>query len=310
MAERNTNQARSTQDDQLIEYSGPLRRSEELQHAKGVFRLHTVTAVLTALSCLAAVLLLAVLYSPHISAGASGVLRWGRALGWLLLLLAPLHYAATRWLVLNPLRTFTELIHARKRLPGRGGAELRMLARGCNAVLEEYLRTCEELRYKAEHDALTGLYNRGAYEQLLASHQADGNIALLWVDVDCFKNFNDQYGHDTGDKVLQKVAQTLRRGFRASDYVCRTGGDEFAVIMVNITNRQQTVVLRRAQAVQNELRTSKDELPPVTLSIGAAFSEQCGPEDSLFKMADQALYRVKEAGRDGCAFYGEEKTYR
>lgn len=304
MAELNNNH---NQINQEAQYTGPLRRHGDLSdafHKKGAPRLQTVAGLLAALSGLAACAMLALLHSPSFPDGQ--LLPWARSLSWAVLLISAAQAAAAAVLVLKPLRVLIQRIRLHKPMPVSGAYELQYLASAYNAMLDEYLRSSEELRYKAEHDALTGLYNRGAYEQLLASHQAAGNIALLWVDVDYFKQFNDRYGHDVGDKVLKKVGQTLTSGFRASDYICRTGGDEFAVIMVNITPKLRSVVLRRVGAVQEALRTPSDGLPPVTLSIGAAFSAQCGPDDSLFKMADRALYKVKEAGRNGCAFYEPE----
>ena len=177
-------------------------------------------------------------------------------------------------------------------------------------AIDAYFKLCEELRYKVEHDALTELYNRGAYEKLLETHQAQGDIALLWIDVDKFKGINDTYGHDIGDKILQKVARKLAEGFRNTDYACRTGGDEFAVIMTDVTPEQQQAVLRRVEAVQAGLRDVRDGLPEVTLSIGIAFSKQRKEGELLFKMADKALYRVKEAGRNGCAIFNEEDRNR
>lgn len=308
MSEPNNNQ---TQTDQEIKapYAGPLRRQGDLTDAsgkKGALRIQRVAAILATLSGLAACTMLALLHSRSFSAGAGPLLTWARALSWIVLLISIAQAVVAEVLVLKPLQVLIQRIRMHKPMPAHGTYELQYLAHSYNAMLEEYLRSEEELRYKAEHDALTGLYNRGAYEQLLAAHQTQGSIALLWVDVDFFKQFNDRYGHDIGDKVLKKVGQTLTHGFRVSDYICRTGGDEFAVIMVNITPKLRSVVLRRVNAVQDALRNPTDGLPQVTLSIGVAFSSQCGPNDSLYKMADKALYQVKEAGRNGCAFYEPE----
>ena len=227
-----------------------------------------------------------------------------------LLLAVAIEIAAMVLLVIRPVENYSRSIRKQKLLSPQGSAELRYFARAYNVVFEERERRNEELRYKVEHDALTGLYNRGAYEKLLEEHGREGDIALLWIDVDRFKGINDTYGHDIGDRVLQKVARLLSSGFRATDYACRTGGDEFAVIMSDIVPGQQQAVLDRIGAVRQGLSDVSDGLPPVTLSIGVAFSRQRLEGENLFKMADKALYRVKEAGRNGCAFFSEEDRQR
>ena len=227
-----------------------------------------------------------------------------------LLLVVVIEIVSVIALILWPIEDYIARIRENKMLPMRGSYELRYLAKAYNAMFEENMRRNEELRYKVEHDALTGLYNRGAYEKLLEEHDQQGDIALLWIDVDKFKGINDTYGHDIGDKILQKVARKLAEGFRNTDYACRTGGDEFAVIMTDITPDQQQAVLRRIEGVQAGLRDVSDGLPEVTLSIGVAFNRQRKEGELLFKMADKALYRVKEAGRNGCAIFSEEDRNR
>lgn len=93
------------------------------------------------------------------------------------------------------------------------------------------------IRHQAEHDAMTELLNRRSFEKLLKIHEeGNSSYALILVDVDTFKSVNDTYGHDMGDHILKKVAENLRKAFRSIDYVCRIGGDEFAVIMVEMTS--------------------------------------------------------------------------
>ena len=156
---------------------------------------------------------------------------------------------------------------------------------------------------------MTGLVNRGAFEKL-RSEYAHGDVALMLIDVDKFKDVNDIYGHDIGDRMLQKVSGLLTLNFRASDYPCRIGGDEFAVIMTEMTPELRGIILDKLEQVKIGLRDTGDGLPEATLSIGVAFSSDCEPGQDLFKLADAALYRITERGRNGCAFYadGEGKT--
>lgn len=308
-------------------YQGPRRRSKDLperpgQYEKGAVRLKVVHFIVITLSVVASLLLLIAIQQKQtfveqlagLDAAELEELRrmmtQQQLLTLVLLLAVAIEIAAMVLLVIRPVENYSRSIRKQKLLSPQGSAELRYFARAYNVVFEERERRNEELRYKVEHDALTGLYNRGAYEKLLEEHGREGDIALLWIDVDRFKGINDTYGHDIGDRVLQKVARLLSSGFRATDYACRTGGDEFAVIMSDIVPGQQQAVLDRIGAVRQGLSDVSDGLPPVTLSIGVAFSRQRLEGENLFKMADKALYRVKEAGRNGCAFFSEEDRQR
>ena len=161
------------------------------------------------------------------------------------------------------------------------------------------------LRNKAEKDALTGLLNRGAFDSLRAGLQANAcALALLLIDVDKFKNINDTYGHDVGDKVLKKVTNVLNMHFRSNDFIARIGGDEFSVIMMDIKNISKDTIEGKIMDMNRVLKSGTDGLPKITLSVGVAFSE-IGFHKELYNMADMALYKVKENGRCGCAFYEE-----
>lgn len=168
---------------------------------------------------------------------------------------------------------------------------------------QQLTRELLEARRQAEHDAMTGLLNKGAFEVLQKVYSSD-NIAMLILDIDSFKNFNDTYGHSVGDEVIKFTALTIREAFGSSDYVARIGGDEFAVIMTGVTLKQKEFVARKMKRIQAQLR-SHPSLPCITLSIGIAFSDAAGKKDAkeLFYNADVALYRVKEKGKDGFAFF-------
>ena len=210
---------------------------------------------------------------------------------------------AVIFLILWPLAAYTQEVRNGEPLTRMGSAEMRYMADAYNLILAENQARTRNLQRAAERDHLTGLFNRGAYDQLLRTHTH--NVALLLVDVDFFKEVNDGHGHDVGDAVLKKVARSLEQSFRASDLPCRIGGDEFAVIMTDVTPELREVVARKVQTVSNALRDTSDGLPPVTVSVGIVFSEAHPGEEELFKAADQALYVVKERGRDGYAFYDE-----
>lgn len=206
--------------------------------------------------------------------------------------------------VVKPLCKYNECIRQGEYLPVEGAVELRNLAETYNHICRENEMTQEQLRYQAQHDALTGLLNRGAFDSILRRYEKGRTpFALIAVDVDYFKKINDTYGHAIGDAVLKKVAKLLQSGFRNIDHICRVGGDEFAVIMIEMTSEQRTTIQERIDKVNAQLRHKEPGMPPVSLSVGVAFSDRDNPGEDIFKDADKALYEMKEKGKNGCAFY-------
>ena len=210
---------------------------------------------------------------------------------------------ATAVMIVIPIKESTKYIMDNKPLPTKGSAEYFTLAEAYNRMLKIAKSDREKLSYDATHDELTGLYNRKVFEDKRLEF-ADSDTAMIIVDVDHFKEVNDTYGHEAGDIVLKKVGSLLLSSFRLEDYVCRIGGDEFAIIMVDVDSSLKHVVKNKIEMVRKKLLAS-DELPNATLSIGVAFSTDEGPEDNLFKKADKALYSVKEKGRDSYRFYSD-----
>ena len=129
-------------------------------------------------------------------------------------------------------------------------------------------------------------------------------VALLLMDVDEYRKINDGYGRDTGDLVLKKVAKILQDQFRTSDYIARIGGDEFAVIMTDITPELKDAIINKLVSIGTELGKTRDGFPKVTISTGIAFSP-AGMDDSTYQKAERALCYVKEYSRSGYKFYDE-----
>ena len=205
-------------------------------------------------------------------------------------------------MIRKPLTNMVLLMRDQKEIPPTGAEELQFVTRTYNSILEENRTAHERLSHEASHDALTGLLNRGAYDMLMQSMDTE-HIALLIVDVDHFKSVNDNYGHAVGDRVLKRVAEILKHSFRSVDLICRIGGDEFVVVMTRVNSSMRTMVQNKIFKANELLLHPKDDLPPVSLSVGAAFSDRENPQGDIFKDADTALYRVKEAGRNGCIIY-------
>ncbi len=208
--------------------------------------------------------------------------------------------------VVKPLVHYNKSIENGEIFPVEGVAELRKLANTYNRVYRENQETQKLIKHQAGHDPLTGLLNRGSYDKLVELYEQDGmQFARILVDVDTFKQVNDTYGHEAGDQILKRVAQLLTTTFRSIDYVCRIGGDEFAVIMVEMTSDLAYNVHEKVAHMNEVLATAKGELPGVSLSVGVAFADRDNPAGSLFTDADKALYHTKENGRCGCTIYGE-----
>lgn len=219
-----------------------------------------------------------------------------------MLLMAVLLVLSTVKLVTKPMQNYISHIRRDEMLPEEGASELRFLARTYNQVREQNLRHGEQLRYDATHDALTGVFNRSVFEKLRTRCEGRDN-AFLIVDIDRFKQINDQYGHDVGDRALCYVAALLQESFRAEDYICRIGGDEFVVIMVHTDSSLSELVESKIRRINERLKTPTDGLPPISLSVGVAFGNRENPSGDIFKDADTALYRTKSVRQGGCEFY-------
>ena len=168
-----------------------------------------------------------------------------------------------------------------------------------------YKKDVERLSYQASHDELTGLYNRFGYDFLLSELDIS-SVYLLMVDVDDFKTVNDTYGHEIGDRMLVKIANTLKNNFRSDDCICRVGGDEFVVVMVHANTGLRALVKAKVEKINRELEDTSDGLPPISVSVGITYGKEAGDAIELLKLADLAMYELKRSGKQGYRFSAEE----
>lgn len=177
-------------------------------------------------------------------------------------------------------------------------------------LLSQRLRHSTQALHASEQnasiDSLTGLFNRRRLENIYereSTRCAYDNLPLnlLILDVDLFKDYNDQHGHIAGDFALMLVADTLRRELRPKDAIARFGGEEFVVLLPELNSRQSTSVgqrLRQRLAQTVQFHCPMGTLPGVTASIGLAQMRQGDSLISLISRADRALYRAKQRGRN------------
>lgn len=224
----------------------------------------------------------------------------------ILCLLNLLTFAMIIVLIIKPIQVYMQCIKEEKMLKLVGAYEFKHLALIYNDIYELTAANGRMLQYKAEHDPLTGLMNRSAFETLKEMlKDQDNPMALLLIDVDHFKEVNDRYGHEMGDRILCKVARELQQSFRAEDFCIRFGGDEFAVVVKNAGLEMAPIIKNKVAMINDTLLHPAGDSPKVSLSVGVAFST--GFPDSLFRDADSALYEVKARGRCGCAFHNNEQ---
>lgn len=173
---------------------------------------------------------------------------------------------------------------------------------GVYLMIHQFTYSERVLADQAHTDKLTGLINRGGYEQIIRRSDLR-TTTLIVFDADKFKHINDTYGHEVGDLVLKKIARTLKQNFRLRDYVCRTGGDEFVVLMIGNDSLEQDQIVRKVSRINRELSHADDKLPIISVSAGVAYGLNERDWKSLFNHADQAMYQIKQAGGRGCRFY-------
>jgi diguanylate cyclase (GGDEF)-like protein/PAS domain S-box-containing protein len=168
----------------------------------------------------------------------------------------------------------------------------------------------ERVQYLATHDALTALPNRVMFNQILgieieSARRYGRKFAVLFIDLDRFKNVNDTLGHEAGDALLKEMAARLKAALRASDVVARLGGDEFVVLVREANEAGQAIAVARKilAAAMNPIRIAGQECR-VTASIGICrYPADARDEESLMKHADMAMYLAKQEGKNNYQFY-------
>ena len=170
-------------------------------------------------------------------------------------------------------------------------------------LLREQERLQAELAFRAMHDPLTGLANRSMFGERLdhALRVSERGAAVVWIDLDHFKEVNDIFGHDVGDEMLVAVADRLREVVRETDDIARMGGDEFAVILPNVIETEAQLVSERILSALTDRDAFRLQMGA---SVGVAWQRSSGVDALvLVRRADEAMYRAKTAGGGMAVMY-------
>lgn len=191
--------------------------------------------------------------------------------------------------------------------------EIGQLANTFNAMASSFQTTHQELLKLSVTDGLTGLSNHREFQKRLKDEvrratRYDSCLSLLMIDIDCFKKFNDAYGHQAGDTVLRMVGDVILKEVRSSDFAARYGGEEMAIILPETSSEEAYLFSERLRKdiEQISVKVIGEETVQVTVSAGvASFSEDAADRESLINSADEALYYAKKTGRNKTILYRE-----
>jgi len=222
--------------------------------------------------------------------------------------------AEQQWIwILEDVTAEREMRDALERMVAERTQELVSANRRLEAEIYDRKQAEERAQHLADHDPLTGLPNRRLLEDRLSQAIARGDrtqkpTAVMFVDLDHFKAINDTLGHAIGDLVLKEVAERLVRQLRLGDTVCRIGGDEFVVVLPEITRSSDAagVAQKILETVAQPYRIEDRELQ-ISASIGiSVFPDDGADAETLIRNADAAMYHAKETGRAGYQFFTEQ----
>ena len=183
--------------------------------------------------------------------------------------------------------------------------ELTLKLRKANKLLEEEVNT----------DGLTKLYNHRFFFELVTKEFANAQrnnfpLSCILIDIDFFKKVNDIYGHQIGDKVLERIGKILKEAIRTGDFAARYGGEEFAIILPNtVVDKAKMVAERIRKSAENKNLIDNFENKKITLSAGVASTENNNVSNAieLVGLADKAVYKAKKEGRNRVVVYSHDK---
>lgn len=247
----------------------------------------------------------------------------------IIILLVVTLFWAIRLFVLKPISNIVEIINHSDEdgipfelVPHHGSREIHALSHTMNIMINSIKDSRvalkeqkQALHYQAHHDALTGLANRFLFIDRLEqgiekSKRNKSRMALLFIDLDHFKEINDSFGHKTGDKVLELVTRKLSHTIRGEDTLARLGGDEFTVMIEGLKDNQDASLLAEKiiHTLSEPLKIEEGEFY-IGSSIGiSVYPDNGNNSEDLLKHADAAMYKAKNEGRNNFQYYSSEMT--
>ncbi len=202
-------------------------------------------------------------------------------------------------------------VSTRKDISQADVRRLMMLANHAGLALEN-AKTYNEMMITSQQDSLTKLWNHGHFQKLLDAAIKDAKnlnqkVSLIIFDVDNFKDFNDNYGHQAGDKALVQLSVAAQRVMRRIDYLARYGGEEFAAVLPETTKEEAIRLAERLrEAIEKETSNTRNNAAPrkITVSVGVStFPEDADNKEKLIFAADGALYEAKKSGKNKVRAY-------
>jgi len=183
-----------------------------------------------------------------------------------------------------------------------------------SSIVVDNVRMYEKIKRFAVADGLTGLYNHRYFQEQLEKEYSRArrfnlSLSMIMIDIDHFKKFNDEYGHQLGDVILKGIAAILRRSVRDIDLIARYGGEEFVVILPETPKKNATIVAERIwESIRDNEFPYKDGFLKVTASLGVSGhpDDDIKTQLDLIAKADEAMYRAKKTGRNCVVLYSPE----
>lgn len=243
-----------------------------------------------------------------VQSGERRTMNWLMGIQWASIVLVVLFglslYFFISRLVVRPLGHAVACMARGERVSDAEGVyEVQYMTHYYNAYHDDSVSKQKLLKQDAERDGLTGVLNRRGYQTVIEKLASETfPLAFLVVDIDNFKRVNDTCGHEIGDAVLKKLADLLRSTFRETDITSRIGGDEFAVIVLDVTEDSKGIIEEKIGRINKALQNpGQDGCPAITASVGCAFSH-AGYNNFAFAQADKKMYEAKHEG-GGCKIY-------
>lgn len=222
------------------------------------------------------------------------------ALIFVLFVLFVLIFIFNMLLVVRPAGKFVNALNQKEKLPVIGGYELRKFARRYNDIYRSNKKNLDLLTEQGEVDELTGTLKVTTLEHVRHSlTQNNDPLGIMMVDIDNFRSLKEANGYEMADKLVAKVAKLLTKTFKSSDYIIRTGTDQFEVFLLRMQPKDSELVQEMVSEINKKLKDSADGIVAASVSVGVAFSEN-GYTEETERNADMALNYVKGNERGTC----------